>query len=160
MSLFLNSLFKKRTKRITQNSVQGRKTLRRKKGYPKSRKIEKRKNNYSFSSSIYSSILIFAGFISLSLTIFFLVKQIQPLIKNERLKFLCTYQLGNKKSQGYKDSKLELEKLVGNSDKYCKNFLLPKEKKGFRIFPIMTNILFRFIQYVFLGTMGALSLRF
>ena len=147
MSVFLKSLFKKRTKRITQNSVKGKKTSRRKKVYPKSRKIEKRKNNYSFSSSIYSSILIFAGLISLSLTIFFLVKQLQPLIKNERLKFLCTYQLGNKKSQSYKDSKLALEKLVGESDKYCKNFLLPKEKskKGFRLFPIMRNILFRFI---------------
>ena len=44
------------------------------------------------------------------------------------MKFLCTYQLGDKKSQSYKESKLELEKLVGDSDKYCKNFLLPKEK--------------------------------
>ena len=132
--MFLKSLFKKRTKRKTHNSVKGRNTSRRKKVYPKSRKIEKRKNNYSFSSPIYSSIIIFAGLISLSLTIFFLVKQLQPLIKNERLKFLCTYQLGNKKSQRYKDSKLELEKLVGDSDKYCKNFLLPKEKtkKGFK----------------------------
>ena len=67
--------------------------------------------------------------------------------RNERLKFLCTYQLGDKKSQSYKESKLELEKLVGDSDKYCKNFLLPKEKtkKGFKLFPIMRNILFRFI---------------
>ena len=145
MSMFLKSLFKKRTKRITQNSVKGRKTSRRKKVYPKSRKIEKRKNNYSFSSSIYSSILIFAGLISLSLTIFFLVKQLQPLIKNERLKFLCTYQLGNKKSQRYKDSKLELEKLVGDSGKYCKNFLIPKEKKRFGFFRTMGDILFRFI---------------
>ena len=145
MSMFLKSLFKKRTKRITQNSVKGRKTSRRKKVYPKSRKIEKRKNNYFFSSSIYSSILIFAGLISLSLTIFFLVKQLQPLIKNERLKFLCTYQLGNKKSQRYKDSKLELEKLVGDSGKYCKNFLIPKEKKRFGFFRTMGDILFRFI---------------
>ena len=127
--MFLKSLFKKRTKRITQNSVKGRKTSRRKKVYPKSRKIEKGKNNYSFSSSIYSSIIIFSGFISLSFTIFFLVKQLQPVIKNERLKFLCTYLLGNKKSQRYKDSKLELEKLVGDNGKYCKNFFIPKEKK-------------------------------
>ena len=145
--MFLKSLFKKRTKRITQNSVKGRKTSRRKKVYPKSRKIEKRKNNYSFSSSIFSSFVIFAGFISLSLTIFFLIRQLQPVIRNEQLKFLCTYQLGDKKSQRYKESKLELEKLVGDSDKYCKNFLLPKEKskKGFRLFPIMRNNLFRFI---------------
>ena len=143
--MFLKSLFKKRTKTITQTIGKGRKTLRRKKGYPKSRKIEKRKNNYSFSSSMYSSILIFAGFISLSLTIFFFVKQLQPLIKNERLKFLCTYQLGNKKSQRYKDSKLELEKLVVDSGKYCKNFLVPKEKNRFGFFRFMGDILFRFI---------------
>ena len=144
MSKFLKSLFKKRTKRITQNSVKGRKTSRRKKDYPKSRKIENRKNNYSFSSSIYSSILIFTGFISLSITIFFLVKQLQPLLKNERLKFLCTYQL-DKKSPRYKDSKLELEKLVGDSGKYCKNFLIPKEKNRFGFFRTMGDILLRFI---------------
>ena len=142
---YLRSLFKKRTKRISQNSVKGRKNTTRKKVHSKSRKIVKRKNNYSFSSSIFSSFIIFTGFISLSLTIFFLARQLQPVIRNERLKFLCTYQLGEKNSQRYKESKLELEKLIGDSDKYCKNFLLPKEKKGFRLFPIMKNILFRFI---------------
>ncbi len=141
------SLFKKRTKRTSRDSVNGRKNLTRKKVLPKSRKTVKRKNNYSFSSSNFSSFIIFAGFISLSLTIFFLIRQLQPLIRNERLKFLCTYQLGDKKSQSYKESKLELKKLVGDSDKYCKNFLLPKEKskKGFRLFPIMRDILFRLI---------------
>jgi len=140
-------LFKKRTKRISQNSVKGRKNTTRKKVHSKSRKIVKRENNYSysFSSSIFSSFIIFTGFMSLSITIFFLVRQLQPVIRNERLKFLCTYQLGEKNSQSYKESKLELEKLIGDSDKYCKNFLLPKEKKGFRLFPIMKNILFRFI---------------
>ena len=142
---YLRSLFKKRTKRISQNSVKGRKNTTRKKVHSKSRKIVKRKNNYYSSTSTFSSIIIFAGFISLSLTIFFLIRQLQPVIRNERLKFLCTYQLGDKKSQSYKESKLELEKLVRDSDKYCKNFLLPKEKKGFRLFPIMKNILFRFI---------------
>ena len=142
---YSRSLFKKRTKRISQNSVKGRKNTTRKKVHSKSRKIVKRKNNYSFSSSIFSSFIIFTGFISLSLTIFFLARQLQPVIRNERLKFLCTYQLGEKNSQSYKESKLELEKLIGDSDKYCKNFLLPKEKKGFRLFPIMKNILFRFI---------------
>ena len=137
----------KRTKRISRNNVSRRKNPNRKKVLFKSRKIVKRENNYSFSPSIFSSFIIFAGFISLSLTIFFLIRQFQPVIRNERLKFLCTYQLGDKKSQSYKESKLELEKLVGDSDKYCKNFLLPKEKtkKGFRLFPIMRNILFRFI---------------
>ena len=142
--MVLKSLFNKRTKRTTHNSVKGRKTSKRKKVYSKSRKIEKRKNNYSFSSSIYSSVLIFAGLISLSLTIFFLVKQLQPLLKNERLKFLCTYQL-DKKSPRYKDSKLELEKLVGDSGKYCKNFLIPKEKNRFGFFRTMGDILLRFI---------------
>ena len=138
-------MFKKRTKRISQNSVKGRKNTTRKKVHSKSRKIVKRENNYSFSSSIFPSFIIFTGFISLSLTIFFLARQLQPVIRNERLKFLCTYQLGEKNSQSYKESKLELEKLIGDSDKYCKNFLLPKEKKGFSLFPIMKNILFRFI---------------
>ncbi|WP_075506819.1 hypothetical protein [Prochlorococcus marinus] len=140
-------MLKKRTNGISRNSIKGRKNPTRKKTYSQSKKIEKRKNNYSYSSSIFSSIIIFAGFISLSLTIFFLIRQLKPVIRNERLKFLCTYQLGDKKSQSYKESKLELEKLVGDSDKYCKNFLLPKEKsqKGFRLFPTLKNILFRFI---------------
>ena len=91
---------------------------------------------------------------SLSISIFFLIRQLQPLIKNEKLKFLCTYQLDNKKNQGYKDAKLELEKLVGDSNKYCKNFLLPKEKnkRGFRFFPLMKDIfldLFNYVQDIF-----------
>ena len=147
MSIFFKSLFKKRTKGVSRNNIKGRKTPTRKKVSSKSRKFVKRKNSFSFSSSINSSIIIFAGLMILSLAIFFLVRQLQPVIKNEKLKFLCTYQLGDKKSQNYKESKLELEKLVGDSDKYCRNFLLPKEKtkKGFRLFPIMRNILFRFI---------------
>ena len=147
MRIFLKKFVKKRTKGLSRNSVEGRKYPTRKKVHSKSRKIVKRKNNYSFYSSIFSSFIIFAGFISLSLTIFFLIRQLQPVIRNEKLKFLCTYQLGDKKSQRYKESTLELEKLVGDSDRYCKNFLFPKEKskKGFRLFPIMRNILFRFI---------------
>ena len=144
-SYSLRSLLKKRTKVLSRNSIKGRKYPTRKKAHSKSRKIVKKEKNFSFSSSIFSSLIIFAGLISLSITIFFLIRQLQPLIRNERLKFLCTYQLGDKKSQSYKESKLELEKLVRDSDKYCKNFLLPKEKKGFRLFPIMRNILFRFI---------------
>ena len=139
-------MFKKRTKGETRNSSNRRKTPGRKVN-SRSRKIVKRENSYSFSTSIYSSFIIFAGLISLSLTIFFLIKQLQPVIKNERLKFLCTYQLGDKKSQSYGDAKLELEKLVGDSDQYCKNFLLPKEKNKsrLRLLPIMRNILFKFI---------------
>ena len=147
MSIFSKKFAKKRTKGKSQNSFSGRKNPTRKKVYSKSRKTLKKKNNYSFSSSIFSSLIIFAGFISLSLTIFFLIRQLQPVIRNERLKFLCTYQLGDKKNQGYKESKLELEKIIGDSEKYCKNFLIPKEKskKGFRLFPIMRTILFRLI---------------
>ena len=143
----LRSLLKKRTRGLSRNSVKGGKSPIRKKVQYKSRNIVKRKKNYSFSSSIFSSFIIFTGFISLSLTIFFLIRQLEPMIRNEKLKFLCTYQLGDKKSQSYKESKYELEKLVGDSDKYCKNFLLPKEKtkKVFRLFQIMSNILFRFI---------------
>ena len=147
MSIFFKNLFKKRTKRVAQHSSKGRKTSTRKKVYSKSRKIAKKDSNHYLSSSIYSSFIIFAGLISLSVTIFFLIRQLQPVIKNERLKFLCTYQLGNKKSQGYKDSKLELEKLLVDSDKYCNNFLLPKEKnkRGLRFFPVVRDIFFRFI---------------
>ena len=135
-------MFRKRNKGVSRNKVKGRK-----KKYHKLKKIVKRKNNYPFSQSNFSAFIIFAGFLTLSITIFFLIRQLQPVIKNERLKFLCTYQLGDKKSQIYKKSKLELEKLVGDSNKYCKNFLLPKEKskKGFKLFPIMRNILFKFI---------------
>ena len=138
-------MFKKRTKGISRNSIKGRKNPTRKQVRSKSRKIVKRENNYSFSSSIFSSFIIFTGFISLSLTIFFLIRQLQPVIRNERLKFLCTYQLGDKNSQRYKESKLKLEKLIGDSDKYCKNFLIPKEKKRFGFFRTMGDILFRFI---------------
>ena len=131
-------MFKKRTKKISQNKVKGRKT-------PK-RKIVTRKKSDSFSPSIYSSIIIFIGLISLSSTIFLLSRQLKPVIRNERLKFLCTHQLGDKKSQNYKEAKLKLEKLIGDSDRYCENFLLPKEKKkkNFRFFPFINN-LFRFM---------------
>ncbi len=145
MRLLLKSLFKKKTKRTSNIRVNGRKTPTRKKVYSKSRKLDNKKKNYSFSLSVYSSILIFIGFISLSLAIFFLVKQLQPLINNERLKYLCTYQLGNKKSQSYRDSKLKLEKLVGDSEKYCKNFLIPKGKNRFGFFRTMGDILFKLI---------------
>ena len=140
-------MFKKRNKRVTQNSPKGRKTLTRKKVYSKSRKIVKRENGHSFPLSIYSSFMILLGFIILSISIFFLIRQFQPVIKNQKLKYLCTYQLGDKKDQSYRDAKLQLEKLVGDSDKYCKNFLLPKEKnkKGFRFFSLMRNIILRFI---------------
>ena len=140
-------MLKKRTKRISQNKVKNRKSSTKKKVYIQSRKILKRKKSDFFSSLSYSSLIIFIGFISLSFTIFQLSRQIQPLIRNERLKFLCTYQLGDKKSKQYKDTKLKLEKLVGDSEKFCKNFLKTKENdnKRYRFIPIINNILFRFI---------------
>ena len=145
MSIFFEKFFKKkRSKRLYPKKVKLGNTPTRKKIYSKSIKKE---NSFSFSTPIFSSIIIFAGFISLSFTILFLSNQLQPLIKNEKLKFLCTYQLGDKKSQKYKDAKLKLEKITGDGDKFCKNFLIPKGKnnKRFRIFPIINNILFRFI---------------
>ena len=111
-------------------------------------KTDVKRNIYPLpeKNSILPSIIILFGFIILSLSIFLFAKQIQPFLKNQRLKILCTYQLGDKKSQSYRDAKLELEKLVGDSYKYCNNFLLPKDKnkKRFRLFPILKNILFSF----------------
>ena len=140
-------MFKKRNKKISQNKVKGRKTPIRKRKYVKSRKVIKRKISDSFSLSVYSSIIIFAGFITLSSAIYLLTRQLQPVIKNERLKYLCTYQLGEKNIENFRDAKSKLEKLVGDSENYCKNFLLPKEKnkKRFRSFPIIKNIFLRFL---------------
>ena len=140
-------MFKKRTKRISPNKFKRRKNSSSKKVYSKSKKKVNRKKSDFFSASFYSSIIIFIGFISLSFTIFQLSRQIQPVIRNERLKFLCTYQLGDKKNKNYIDAKLKLEKLVGDSNKYCKDFLNIKEKNNmrFRFFPILNNILFRLI---------------
>ena len=102
---------------------------------------------YMVKNNIYSSIIIFFAFISLSLTIVLFIKQIQPFINNERLKFLCTYQMGDKKNKIYKEAKIKLDKIVGNGDEFCRNFIFPKEKvkRGFRFISIMKNIVFKFI---------------
>ena len=102
---------------------------------------------YKIKNQIYPSIIIFFGFIILSSTIFLFTKQIQPFLKNERLKFLCTYQIGNKNNKSYKEAKIKLDKIVGDGDKFCKDFIFPKEKsrKGFKFIPIMKNIILRFI---------------
>ena len=104
-------------------------------------------NPYIHKNYFYPSIIIFFGFISLSLTILLFTKQIQPFLNNERLKFLCTYQIGDKKNKSYKEAKIKLDKIVGDGDKFCKNFIFPKEKskRGFRLIPIMKNIILRFI---------------
>ena len=104
-------------------------------------------NPYIHKNYFYPSILIFFGFLSLSLAIFLFTRQIQPFLNNERLKFLCTYQIGDKKNKSYKEAKIKLDKIVGDSDKFCKNFIFPKEKskRGFRFVPILKNIFLRFI---------------
>ncbi len=107
----------------------------------------KTSNPYIQKNYFYPSIIIFFGLLSLSLAIFLFTKQMQPFLKNERLKFLCTYQIGDKKNKSYKEAKIKLEKIVGDSDKFCKNFIFPKEKskRRFRFIPIMKNIFLRFV---------------
>ena len=96
---------------------------------------------------IYPSIILFFGFLSLSLAIFLFTKQIQPFLNNERLKFLCTYQIGDKKNKSYKEAKIKLDKIVGDGEKFCMNFIFPteKSKKAFRFMPILKNVILRFI---------------
>ena len=104
-------------------------------------------NPYIQKNYFYPSIIIFFGFLSLSLSIFLSTKQMQPFLKNERLKFLCTYQIGDKKNKSYREAKIKLDKIVGDGDKFCKNFIFPKEKskRGSRFMPIIKNIFLRFI---------------
>ena len=143
-------LFRKKKRRSSKrqnNSL--RKNNVYKKGSIKSKRYNRVKDFYTYSQRnyIFPSIIIFIGFIILSLTIFLFARQIQPFLKNERLKFLCTYQIGNKKNNSFKESKLKLDKIVGNSDEFCKNFIFPKEKskRGSRLIPIIKNIILRFI---------------
>ena len=94
--------------------------------------------------TFFPSIIILLGLMSLSFTIIFLIKEINPLIKNQRLKYLCTYELGNKKNVNYKKAKLELNKIVGDDNKFCSNFISPKNKRSrFNIFPFLKDIFFR-----------------
>ena len=97
--------------------------------------------------SILSSIIISGGFITLALSIFILTNQLNPILKNERVKFLCTYKIGDKRNKNYNDAKIKLEKLVGDGDKFCNNFIFPKEKLKKRgiLMPIVKNIIFKFI---------------
>ena len=92
------------------------------------------------------SIIILLGLLSLSFTIVFLIKEINPLIKNQRIKYLCTYQLGNKKNINYKKAKLKLNKIVGDDNKFCSNFIFPKNKRSrFNIFPFLKDVFFRLV---------------
>ena len=107
------------------------------------RKKNKITSNRSFKT-FFPSIIILLGLLSLSFTIVFLIKEINPLIKNQRLKYLCTYELGNKKNINYKKAKLKLNKIVGDDNKFCSNFIFPKNKRSrFNIFPFIKDIFFR-----------------
>ena len=123
--------FRNKKKRIPKN---GTKSVRKKNKIATFRSLKK------FSPSI----IILLGLLSLSFTIVFLIKEINPLIKNQRLKYLCTYELGNKKNINYKKAKLKLNKIVGDDDKFCSNFIFPKNKRSrFNIFPFLKDIFFR-----------------
>ena len=147
--MFKQFFRKKKRRTLNRKNKQVRKNNSSKKPPIRSRRYKLGENYYPYSqkNNIYPSIIIFLGFISLSLTIFLSIKQIQPFINNERLKFLCTYQIGDKKNKSYKEAKIKLDKIVGNSNEFCKNFIFPKEKskRGFRFIPIMKNIILRFI---------------
>ena len=143
-------LFRKKKRRSSKRkNNQVRKTNSSKKDVIRSKRYfhHKTYNSYIQKNYFYPSIIIFFGFLSLSLSIFLFTKQMQPFLKNERLKFLCTYQIGDKKNKSYKEAKIKLDKIVGDSDKFCKNFIFPKEKskRGFRFIPIMKNIILKFI---------------
>ena len=144
-------LFRKKKRRTSKRkNNQVRKTNSSKRNATRSKRnffYYKNYNPYIQKNYIYPSIIIFFGFLSLSLAIFLFTKQIQPFLNNEKLKFLCTYQIGDKKNKTYKDAKIKLDKIVGDGDKFCKNFIFPKEKskRGFRLIPMMKNIILKFI---------------
>ena len=147
--MFKRLFIKKRKRSSKRKNNQVRKTNNSKRLFNRSKKSIRDKVLYSNPQKIfiYPSIINFLGFMTLSLTIFLFTKQIQPFLNNERLKFLCTYQIGDKKNKSYKEAKIKLDKIVGDSDKFCKNFIFPKEKskRGFRFIPVMKNIILRFI---------------
>ena len=147
--MFIRLFRKKKSRSSKRKNNQVRKTNSSKRTVIRSKRNIGGKNYYPYAQKnyIYPSIIIFFGFLSLSLTIFLFTKQIQPFLNNERLKFLCTYQIGDKKNKSYKEAKIKLDKIVGDGDKFCKNFIFPKEKskKRFRSIPIIKNIILRFI---------------
>ena len=135
-------LLKEKNNKVKKTNSSKKQTIRSKRYFH-----SKTYNPYIQKNYFYPSIIIFFGFLSLSLAIFLFTKQMQPFLKNERLKFLCTYQIGDKKNKSYKEAKIKLDKIVGDGDKFCRNFIFPKEKskRGFRFIPIMKNIILRFI---------------
>ena len=135
-------LLKEKNNKVKKTNSSKKQTIRSKRYFH-----SKTYNPYIQKHYFYSSIIIFFGFLSLSLTIFLFTKQIQPFLNNERLKFLCTYQIGDKKNKSYKEAKIKLDMIVGDGDKFCKNFIFPteKSKRGFRFIPVMKNIILKFI---------------
>ena len=147
--MFIRLFRKKKRRSFKRKNNQVKKTNSFKRDNIKSKRYFHRKNYNTCiqKNYIFPSIIIFFGFLILSLTIFLFTRQIQPFLNNERLKFLCTYQLGDKKNKSYEEAKIKLDKFVGDGDKFCKNFIFPKEKskRRFRFIPIMKNIILRFI---------------
>ncbi len=146
----LKLLFRKKKRRFPKRkNNQVRKDNSFKKASVRSKKYVRSENYNAYiqKNYIYPSIIIFFGFLSLSLTIFLFTKQIQPFLKNERLKFLCTYQIGDKGNKRNQEAIIKLNKIVGDGDKFCKNFIFPKEKskRGFRFITIVKNIVLKFI---------------
>jgi len=148
-SLFKRLFIKKKRRSSKRKNNQVRKNNSFKRVSIRSKRYVRAKNynNNMQRNYFYPSIIIFFGFLSLSLAIFLFTKQIQPFLKNERLKLLCTYQIGDKKNKSYKEAKIKLNKIVGDGDKFCKNFIFPteKSKRGFRLIPVMKNIILRVI---------------
>ena len=143
-------LFRKNKKRSSKRkNKQVRKTYASKRTATKSKRYARGMKSYPYTQKnyIFPSLIILIGFISLSLTIFLFARQIEPFLKNQRLKFLCTYQIGDKKYKSYKEAKIKLDKIVGDGEEFCKDFIFPKEKskRGFRFIPFMKNIILRFI---------------
>jgi len=148
-NLFKQFFKKKRKRSLKRKKINLRKNINSKKIVIRSKGNSTAKNDYPYyrENYFYASIIIFFGFLILSLTIFLFMKQIQPFLNNERLKFLCTYQIGDKKNKSYKEAKIKLDKLVGNSDEFCKNFIFPSKKNRgvFKFIPIIKNIILRFL---------------
>ena len=147
--MFIRLFRKKKSRSSKRKNNQVRKTYSSKKDTIRSKRYfhGKTYNPYIQKNYFYPSIIIFFGFLSLSLSIFLFTKQMQPFLKNERLKFLCTYQIGDKKNKSYKEAKIKLNNIVGNGEKFCKNFIFPREKRksGFRFITVMKNIILKFI---------------
>ena len=149
INLFKGIFSKSKKRKPKRKSFQNKKIVTGKRVASSYKRKIKGVNYYSNlkKGSILSSIIISGGFITLAFSIFILTNQLDPILKNERVKFLCTYQIGDKKNKNYNDAKIKLEKIVGDSDKFCNNFIFPKEKLKKRglLMPIVKNIIFKFI---------------